>query len=241
MLNSIPYSLFPIPHSPFPVPCSLFPVPCSLFPKYMNIKYFPIPLSFCLALGSFLLILDTKLPAQAQLSDITGAIITTSDIADGIYSSQNPQRVIISFRTSEIAAAVNRSAVSVNERLVAGNLPVIASNIPTTSLSKTVQQDLQNLLTRTGNVNDSTNRLTSGLVEGCSGVDAIRAQNLVRSLEGLTSNGTISPAQLRLAVEAYNNLINATRADCLSNPPEELLAIQSVLSALVNAALRAQG
>ncbi|HBL11591.1 MAG TPA: hypothetical protein DD379_09325 [Cyanobacteria bacterium UBA11162] len=207
----------------------------------MNIKYFQRSLSLSLALGSFLISLGTasQAQAQAQLSDITGAIITTSDIADGIYPSPNGQRTLIVFRTPAVATAVNQAAQSTNGQLAAQTLPIVVRDIPTTSLSSTVQQTLASVVTGSGTREAATTQLESGLIRGLSGVNSGLIRNLVTRLDGLTAGGEVNAAQLQAAVNAYNALINASNANVLSDPPEELLAIQSILSTLVTAALRA--
>ena len=202
----------------------------------MNIK--PLHLSFLL--GSSLIIWGITPNAMAQLSDITGAIITTSDIADGIFPSPNGQRIIIAFRTPEIAAAVNQAAQLVNNQLANQSLPIVANNIPNSSISGSVQQALETVLIGSGNVQDSASQLINGLAREGSGVSRTTAQNLVSRLAGLTDGDQVSAPELQAAVEAYNQLINTSNAASLSNPSEELLAIQSVMFSLVNAALRAE-
>ncbi|MGQ4648742.1 hypothetical protein [Lyngbya aestuarii] len=204
----------------------------------MNIKHPPLPLSLSVTLGSFLLLFGTSLPAQAQLSDITGAIITTSDIVDGFPPSVD-QRTILVFTNDNIAIAVNQAANSVNAQLAARNFPVVVPNRPIGSISPTVQQALESVLTETSNVEASTGRLVGGLARGCVGVDTVQVRDLVSSLQGLTTGGEVDAASLDAAVEAYNQLINDSNQECLANPPEELLAIQSLLVALLNGALTA--
>lgn len=174
-------------------------------------------------------------PAQAQVgvqSDITGAIITTSDIVGGFGGGG--VRQFLSFRSSRIQAAVNDAAVVINQRLAAGTLPVVArGNVTATAIPGSVQQSFLVVLTSTGNVNASATQITNALVS--AGASSTLAQNLVANLVGLTG-GTVSPAQLTALVNAYNALINASGYDFLNEPPEELRAIQSILAILLNAA-----
>ncbi|MFM7279417.1 MAG: hypothetical protein ACKO1I_17625, partial [Microcystis aeruginosa] len=60
-------------------------------------------------------------------------------------------------------------------------------------------------------------------------------QDLVNSLNGLTSDNTVNPVKLLAAVQAYNAMILASNEAFLANPPAELQAIQASLTALVGA------
>jgi hypothetical protein len=77
-------------------------------------------------------------------------------------------------------------------------------------------------------------QIEQGLVNG--GANPLLARNLALSLDRLTANGQVEPARLVALVRAYNALINDSSAQFLSNPPEQLRAVQSVLSILLNAA-----
>lgn len=221
-----------------------------------------------LALGSSLLLSGT-LPAGAQTgnqSDVTGAIITTGDIAGGAFAPQvgNQSDVtgaitttgdiagdafaprfgggggaVARFTNPDIAAAVNQAAVSLNAQVAEGTLAVAATSAPTTSISAAVQQILQSLLTGTDD-DASSSQIESALANAPGAPDTTLVQNLVSSLQGLTAGGTVSPTGLAAAIEAYNALIDASGGEFLGNPQPELLAIQSALSTLVNAALAAK-
>ncbi len=202
----------------------------------MNIKYFSIQLGLGLTLGIFG-IGSAILPAQAQsgnFSDITGTIITTSDVVGG-FSPGGGTRTFLVFRTEEIESNVNNAALRVNQRLAANNLPVVATDQPPTAIPATVQQNLAAVLASTGNVNAGVARIASGLVN--AGANPNLAENLASNLSGLTARGTVEAAQLQAVVEAYNALINGSSFEFLEEPPEELRAIQSVLSILLGAAL----
>ncbi|HEY9902894.1 MAG TPA: hypothetical protein V6D43_10765 [Candidatus Sericytochromatia bacterium] len=200
----------------------------------MNIKplLFHVGLGFALAIAG---VVAGTSPAQAQrgnLSDITGNIITTSDIAGG-FSPSGDRLVNLSFRTNEIRDAVNTAATSVNQQLASRLLPIVANGLPT-AIPESVQQNVECAFTSNINVGDCTAEIERGLVN--AGVNLAIAQNLATSLQGLTAKDRVEPGRLVAVVRAYNALINSSSAEFLSNPPEELRAIQSVLSILLNAA-----
>jgi hypothetical protein len=201
----------------------------------MNVKHLPLHwgLGFALALSS--LVSGTP-QAQAQsgnFSDITGNIITTSDIAGG-FSPGGDRKVILVFRTGEIRDSVYNAANAVNQLLAAGNLPVVATGAPT-AIPVTVQRNLRIVLTGTGdNSAGVTPQLESALVN--AGSNPTIARNLASNLQNLTAGERVNAARFAAVVQAYNALINSSNAEFLRNPPEEFRAIQSVLSILLNAA-----
>lgn len=173
--------------------------------------------------------------AQAQsgnFSDVTGSIITTSDIAGG-FSPGGARVVKLAFRTNAIASAVNNAALAVNQQLAARNLP-IASNGAPTAIPTAVQQAVECASTGSGDAAACVGQIERGLVNG--GANPVLARNLALSLERLTVRGEVEPGRLVALVRAYNALINNSNAQFLSSPPEELRAVQSVLSILLNAA-----
>ncbi len=207
----------------------------------MKIKREHLPLGFALGCS---LVLGGTLPAGAQTgnqSDITGVITTTSDIAGGAFA---PGGTITTFTNPDIQAAVDEAAALISTQLAGGALPVAATNTPITSISATVQQSLQSLLTETGNVAAVSSQIESALINAPGATNTTEnttlVRNLITSLQGLTAGGSVSPPELVAAAEAYNAVIDASSGDFLTNPPPELLAIQSALSRLVNAALEAE-
>jgi hypothetical protein len=207
----------------------------------MKIKREHLPLGFALGCS---LVLGGTLPAGAQTgnqSDITGVITTTSDIAGGAFA---PGGTITTFTNPDIQAAVDEAAALISTQLAGGALPVAATNTPITSISATVQQSLQSLLTETGNVAAVSSQIESALINAPGATNTTEnttlVRNLITSLQGLTAGGSVSPPELVAAAEAYNAVIDASNGAFLTNPPPELLAIQSALSRLVNAASEAQ-
>lgn len=202
----------------------------------MNIRHLPLQFGLSLVLGMVGVVSGT-VPAQAQsgnFSDITGTIITTSDVVGG-FGAGGGAETVIAFSTDEIEDAVNGAASSVNELLATNRLPVVDTGGTPTPIPAAVQQNLAVVLTSTGNVDAAVVQIETGLVN--AGANPTLARNLAFSLRGLTSRGAVEPAQFQAVIEAYNALINASSFEFLEEPPEELRAIQSVLSILLNAAL----
>jgi len=179
-------------------------------------------------------ILSMTAPSQAQpvLSDVTGNIITTSDIAGGFAPSGGGELVIV-YETSQIEDNVFDAADIVNERLAQRNLPGVGND--TSPIAGAVQENLAFVLTGTGNVDAGVSQIQNALVN--AGANPTLAQNLATSLAGLTAGGSVNAAQFAAVVEAYNALISASNFEFLREPPEELRAIRSVLAILLNAAL----
>jgi hypothetical protein len=202
----------------------------------MNIKHFPlqIGLGFALAIVGVVSHTPTAQAQSGNQSDTTGAIVTTSDIVSGALVSAEGGELVIVYITRPIEEAVNGAASLVNQQLAAGNLPVLSTDTPT-AIPLTVQQNIEVLLTANGNVSASAAQIESGLVS--AGADASLAANLVASLRGLNSGGTVDAAQFQAAIEAYNALINGSPDSFVIEIPEELRAIRSVLGILLNAGL----
>ncbi|HEY9604414.1 MAG TPA: hypothetical protein V6C85_22550 [Allocoleopsis sp.] len=200
----------------------------------MNIRHLSlhIGLGVVLGMGSVM----SGNPAQAQTgnqSDTTGAIVTTSDITGGAFAPSGGGRRTIVFRTNDIKNSVYNAAGTLNQQLAARVLPIVATG-PQTAISAAVQQNLECVLTERTNTGNCIDQLANALAN--AGADPTLARNLVSSLRGLTNGGKVDAAQFDAVVRAYNAFINGSNVALLSNPPEELRAIQSVLSILLNAA-----
>lgn len=202
----------------------------------MNIKHFPLHVGLGLALAIAGVVSHTP-TAQAQTgnqSDTTGAIVTTSDMVSGALVSGDGGELVIVYITRPVEEAVNSAASLVNQQLAAGNLPVLSTDSPT-PIPLTVQQNIEALVTGSGNVDASAAQIESGLVS--AGADTTLARNLVASLRGLNSGATVDPAQFQAAIDAYNALINGSPDRLVLEIPEELKGIRSVLGILLNAGL----
>jgi hypothetical protein len=202
----------------------------------MNVKHLPLylGLGFTLAVSG---VVSHAPQAQAQSgnqSDITGVIVTTSDISGGFNFSGGDRRRTIAFQSTSIQNSVNSAAISINQRLEQGTLPIVATDSSQTSISVSVQRNLQVILINEGNVSTTVTQYVNGLVS--AGADQTLSQNLVTSLVGLTSNGTVQAAQCQTVIRAYNVFIENANLELLTNNPDELRAIRSVLAILLNAA-----
>jgi hypothetical protein len=202
----------------------------------MKIKHLPIHLGLAVGLAISGVVFKTP-QAQAQsgnFSDITGTIVTTSDMVGG-FSPGGDRRIIIAFRTSAIGNAVNQAAVSINQQLAARNLPVpvVATGTPS-AIPESIQQNCECVLTGTGDVGACATQLENDLIN--AGANPIFARNLVSSFQGLTAGGSVNPERLLAAVRAYNALIESN-STVAAFSAESLRASQSVLAILLNAAL----
>lgn len=197
-------------------------------------RHFAFQLGLSLTVGvAGILSMTASSHAQPVLSDVTGNIITTSDIVGDYFGRGGGGELVLVFETSEIRANVFDAAGIVNERLAQRNLPGVGND--TSPISASVQQNLALVVTGTGNVDAGVSRIQNALVN--AGANPTLAQNLATSLSGLTAGGSVNAAQFAAVVEAYNALINASSFEFLREPPEELRAIRSVLAILLNAAL----
>ncbi len=176
-------------------------------------------------------------PVMAQTgnqSDITGPILSTSDLAGQTISLPITTTVTgLGFQGGEPAQiSVNQTAASVNTQLANNGL-----TSPTgTPISPTVQQPILSILTADAQAGNNITAVTAALttVPGAPPLSVI--QNLLDSLNGLTSGGAVNPANLLAAVQTYNEMILASNEAFLASPPAELRAIQASLAALVEAA-----
>ena len=203
----------------------------------MSVKYFPAHLNAGLALGAFLMVLQTASPAPAQngnQSDITGPIPTTSDIAGGAFTTTTgaggTQTVFTGGATAQ--ARVNQAAVTVSSQLSAGTLSAVSGG----SISASAQTAVFNLLTANTCTGASVSAVANALTSAPGSPPAPAVQNLSDTLVCLLRGGKVTPAKLLSAIRAYNATIDASNAAFLSSPPAELLAIQAALSKLIAAA-----
>jgi len=175
--------------------------------------------------------------AQAQSgnqSDITGVIITTSDVAGGFNFSGGDRRRLIAFASPGIQSSVNSAAISINQQLQQQSLAVVATDASQAAVSVTVQQTLLIILTNTTNVDARVTQFVNGLVN--AGAEANVSRNLVLSMVGLTAKGKVEAAQCQRVIRSYNVFIENSTVELLTNNPDELRAIRSVLAQLLNAA-----
>lgn len=175
-----------------------------------------------LGLGAALLLLCPAWPVRAQsnnLSDVTGAIVTTSDIAGGSFQPGRPGATEV--------------------RLVYAN--PAAQGAVNTALSNATPQ-LQEILGVTatdiaGPSADQTQTLINTLSNTAKGVSVSQAEQLVTALVQIWQSQSVSPTQLLNAVTAFNDIVNTADNDYILNPPTLFQQIRAVLNPLVLAAL----
>jgi len=203
----------------------------------MNVKHFPLQLGLGFALAIVSVVSQTSL-ANAQSgnqSDVTGAIVTTSDIVGGFNYQYDRQRSeAVTFRSVQIQTSVNVAAVSINQQLQQGTLSIVSTDSSQTTISVTVQRNLLVIVTNTGNVNTTVTQYVSGLVN--AGANQTLSQNLVISLVGLTAGGKVKASQCQRVIRAYNVFVENSSVEVFTNNPDELRAIRAILARLLNAA-----
>lgn len=197
-------------------------------------------LKLLIGLASGTLLVSAILPAQAQTgnaSDVTGAVITTGDIAGGAFAptpSRSGGTTRASVSSAALAIALSQAISIISTQLAQGTLPVAVPGVAVASVPVAVQQTLLAVLTGSGNAAGIQSAIASGLT------NPSLAAALAQNLQGLIANGTASPAELLAAVEAYNAVVDASSGEALANASPELLAVQSVLTALISATSAAQ-
>ncbi len=201
------------------------------------VKYFSAHLNAGLALGAFLMVLQTASPAPAQngnQSDGTNPIPTTSDIAGGAFTTTTgageTQTVFTGGATAQ--TSVNQAAATVSTQLSAGSISAVSGG----SISASAQTAVYNILTANADVGASLSTVANALTSAPGAPPASAVQALLDGLRGLLRGGKVTPAKLLSAIRAYNATIDASNAAFLSSPPAELLAIQAALSKLIAAA-----
>jgi len=170
-------------------------------------------------------------PLMAQTgnqSDITGPILSTSDFA-GQTIPITTTVTGLGFQGGEPAQiSVNQTAASVNTQLADNNL-TSPTGIP---IPAAIQELLLSILTGDAQAANNINAVTAAL-STVPGAPLDLIQDLLDSLNGLTSDNTVSPVKLLAAVQAYNAMILASNEAFLSNIPAEIRATGVSLAALV--------
>ena len=174
-------------------------------------------------LGTLLLLLGFALPVQAQsgnLSDITGAIVTTSDIAGGAFYPRDDGE-----EAPGLAYADPNAEVAVNNALFDAT-PQLQAILGVESAT-----DI------TGPSADQTQTLINSLANTAKGVSVSQAERLVLVLVSIWRSQSVSPAQLLEAVAAFNDIVSTADDEYILNPPTLFQQIRAVLNPLVLAAL----
>ena len=204
---------------------------------------------------------------QAAVTDISGTVVTSGDMVAGMLVGQ--PGTVQSFFCPE-ATGVRNAGYLLMAELDLGAIWVVtqapgirvASNILEADfggseerqflLSSEVQGDFLVLLTAREDRRLAAGAIHAGLTPPSnSSREASRAaQELVRHLDGLivTTNGMDVhdpghevPGLLTRTVARYNAFINASSDEFLMNPTEELLAVETILSRYIVAAMDNNG
>lgn len=176
-----------------------------------------------LGLGTLLLLLCSVSPAPAQSgnqSDVTGPIVTSSDIAGGAFSAQEDDQEITGFAYADPAAQVAVNTILSN---VAPQLQTI--------LGVDLVTDID------GPSADQQQTLINTLANEARGVSVSQAERLVGVLVRIWQSQAVSPAELLEAVTAFNDIVGTADDDYILNPPTLFQQIREVLNPLVLAAL----
>lgn len=194
------------------------------------------------------LLLAGAAPVAAQTgnqSDVTGTPITSGDIVGGSFVPGSRLVGGIGFQSTPAAAAYARAARSLEMQMKMQQLTLVRGSTGTVRIAPEVQQRLLAVLSGQDPGGVAGSRLVQALA---AGGNAAPAQRLVAALRGLTARArhAASPrsgaaGQLREAVSAYNDLVDAAGPALLEDPPAELLAIRAVLDQLVREASGAAG
>ncbi|NEQ33220.1 MAG: hypothetical protein F6K04_19845 [Leptolyngbya sp. SIO4C5] len=197
-------------------------------------KVFSRPLGFSV-LASCLIIGLGSAPAEAQTgnaSDVTGNIITTSDIAGGAFQPLPSTPV----RGTPVAAAIDAALDESIARLAAGTLAPpangLASGVTATDYRSAQTSLYSQLVSPGGNAAALQNSLIA------QGAPAGPTQQLMTRLVSFLS-GSPAAASLGATVQAYNAVVGAAGADFLTNIPAEFQVIQALLAEANDAALSA--
>ncbi|MDJ0706904.1 MAG: hypothetical protein QNJ46_26825 [Leptolyngbyaceae cyanobacterium MO_188.B28] len=175
-------------------------------------------------LGAALIVLFSALPVLAQsggnLSDVTGAIVTTSDVAGGAFTPQpgGDTETRLVYADPAAQGQINRALSDVTSQLeaVLGAGSSLGDDGPTAGQRQALIDAVSN---------------------PAKGVSAAQAERLAAVLEQIWQSQTVSPAQLLEAVAAYNNIVSTADDDYILNLPTLLQQIREVLAPIVRAAL----
>ncbi|MEH1823869.1 MAG: hypothetical protein V7L22_00645 [Nostoc sp.] len=187
----------------------------------INIGYFPLRLSLSFTFGAALMLFQTSLPAQAQTgnqSDVTGAIVTTSDITGGNFTKPSAGgNVQVVFSSYSVQVVVNDAALEILRQLNINSLTSPDGN----PIPFETQQTLLSVLTASRSVQGNANdRLTNSLSSVQGGSIVNQAQQLVNSLQGLLtidSAITTKLADVQFNESQLNAVVNPQNAVNIDN------------------------
>jgi hypothetical protein len=169
-------------------------------------------------------------PVHAQFrsqSAISGVITTSSDVFSPSSGSATGSAGSSISVPPTVGAALNSTGMSLLGDLSQGKLVSTAS--------PAVQKSIAGLLVTPAGASKDTaaaKALTKVLSKSNYTPTPDKAKTLVDTLVSLQGDGSVSPTQLRDAINAYNSYVDSATLECLAKPPGELLVIQAFLNSL---------
>ena len=204
---------------------------------------------------------------QAAVTDISGTVVTSGDMVAGMLVGQ--PGTVQSFFCPEATGVRNAGHILMAEldlgamwvvtqapgvRLASAGMTadLTGSEERQFLLSAELQHDLATLLVAGEGRSAASRSMEAGLIPPSNRSRAAQraARDLVRDLEGLVAAtsamdvhdpGHEVPTHLTRTVARYNAFINASSAEFLQNPTEELMAVEATLSRFIVAAMDNHG
>jgi hypothetical protein len=201
-----------------------------------------------------LVLLSPASPLQAQsvnssghanITDVSGTTITSGDMVSGMLFAE-PGTVQTFFCSA--ATGVRNAGILLAGDLRAHELQVVMRNPGEIVVNAEIQDDLLVLLMASQGHEAAGSAILAGLTPAGNQTPAQRqaAQELIRQLDGLLAvtesmdvyePGSEGATRLSRTVGRFNALVNVSSEGFLRSPSQEFLAIQSILSRLVIAAM----
>lgn len=181
--------------------------------------------------------------ARIDQSDVAGVSVTSSDLL-------NFEPGTVKSLTCPVAWGVRTTSEAVASSLASGDFRVAAATVDGTPVSEPLRRDLLLLLTDADGSDAAGARIAAALGRDDNRGARDEARQLVRSLKGLVAAasrmdparpGVVAPMKLNRSVADFNDFVDDSSPTFLANPPEELGAVQSVLSRIVISALENEG
>jgi hypothetical protein len=202
------------------------------------------------ALASAALLFLWATDARAQennQSDVTGVVVSGSEVAGGVRSitltipTIPSPAAVTTLRATIAQAALNATTGPTPAQALADitAAPSAAGAAPAAAPAVTLPAPVAAVLGCAGQCAPQMATLSTALQAG-GAVPAAPVQALTASINDLASGATMSPPQLAAAITtartAFQGVIEKADAAYLSNPPKEIVAIHKLLVSLITAA-----
>lgn len=177
------------------------------------------------------------MPSQAQnaqSSNSTMTVITSSDAVGGAFSQDVEFGLKAHFANADVQANVNAVAATLNAQLAQGVFlfEPLASASNEVSHSFAAQQSMFCVLMQ---ADAGCEGQVSGSLATIHGSQKL-SRALVERVAGLTENGEVTATQLVRSIRAMNKMVQKAPESFLVNPPDEFRVIHKTLTMLVEAA-----